>query len=112
MYQLSKTFKALCDAHRLQILHLLMQRELFVCEISRLVQLSNSTVSQHLSILREAGFINYEKEGRWVKYRINRHSANPYAVQLQKLLRQWLKSEQKLQVNFSLLEETHPGVKC
>lgn len=112
MYDLAKTFKALGDVHRLQILYLLMQRKLFVCEIANFLHLANSTVSQHLTILKEAGFIIDEKEGRWVKYRIEDRSANLYAVQLQELLRQWFRDKQKLQSGLSIVEGTKPAVKC
>ena len=44
---------------------------LCVCEIRELLQLANSTVSQHLKILRESDFIIEQKDGRWVNYQIN-----------------------------------------
>jgi ArsR family transcriptional regulator len=35
------------------------------------LQLAASTVSKHLSILKEEGFIIEEKDGKWVNYHIN-----------------------------------------
>lgn len=72
-----KTFKAISDHTRLRILHLLFHKELYVCEISKLLHLCNSTISSHLTILQNADYIIDEKDGRWVKYRINHHVANP-----------------------------------
>ncbi|MDP4116955.1 MAG: metalloregulator ArsR/SmtB family transcription factor [Bacteroidota bacterium] len=64
-------FKALSDLNRLRILKALQSRVLCVCEIRELIGLANSTVSQHLSILKECGFILESKEGKWVNYMIN-----------------------------------------
>jgi ArsR family transcriptional regulator, arsenate/arsenite/antimonite-responsive transcriptional repressor len=61
--------KALADEHRLRILSMLMQTpELCACQIIEVFDLANSTISKHLSILRQAGLIQSRKEGRWVYY--------------------------------------------
>ena len=67
----TKIFKALSDVNRLRILKALQSKVLCACEIRELLQLANSTVSQHLKILREAEFIIEQKDGRWVNYKIN-----------------------------------------
>jgi ArsR family transcriptional regulator len=64
-------FKALSDLNRLRILKALQRKMLCVCEIKELLGLANSTVSQHLKILKSAGFIVEQKEGKWVNYMIN-----------------------------------------
>lgn len=64
-------FKALSDENRLRILKMLQTKPLCVCEITKVLKLATSTVSKHLSILRDAGFIVEEKEGKWVNYMIN-----------------------------------------
>lgn len=64
-------FKALADINRLRILKALQTKKLCVCEIRELLQLANSTVSQHLKILKENDFLLEEKDGRWVNYMIN-----------------------------------------
>ncbi len=45
-------------------------RPLCVCEITAVLQLAISTVSKHLSILRDAGFISDKKDGKWVNYHL------------------------------------------
>ncbi len=60
--------KALAHPVRLRILAMLRGGELCVCEITEVVGLAASTVSQHLSDLRRAGFVTERKEGRWVHY--------------------------------------------
>jgi len=61
--------KALSDENRLRALMALMGRELCVCQITELLQLAPSTVSKHMSILRQARLVNGRKKGRWVYYR-------------------------------------------
>lgn len=60
--------KALADEHRLRILMLLKAQELCACQIVEAFELANSTISKHLSILRQAGLTQARKEGRWVYY--------------------------------------------
>ncbi len=62
--------KALSDENRLRALMALMGRELCVCQITELLQLAPSTVSKHMSILRQARLVNGRKKGRWVYYRL------------------------------------------
>jgi ArsR family transcriptional regulator len=66
-----KIFKALSDKNRLRILLILTKRQLCVCEIQDILGVTVSTVSKHLSILRDIGFIVDEKEGKWVNYSLN-----------------------------------------
>ena len=95
MRNTTRLFKALSDGNRLRILKMLEVRPLCVCEITRILQLAPSTVSKHLSILRDAGFILDEKNGKWVTYHLNIQSKDPRVAQLLSLLRTWnLQSEQ------------------
>ncbi len=82
----SRIFKALSEPNRLRILKMLQVRNLCVCEITEILGLATSTVSNHLSILADAGFIIEEKDGRWVNYRINPHPNDPVAGALGSLL--------------------------
>ena len=50
-------FKALSEKNRLRILKMLQIQPLCVCEITEILNLAPSTVSQHLSILKKEGFI-------------------------------------------------------
>ena len=66
-----KIFKALSDSSRIRIVKMLQRKPLCVCEIREILNLATSTVSKHLSILREAGLIVDWKEGKWINYKIN-----------------------------------------
>lgn len=65
-----KTTKAISDPNRVRILMALRAGELCVCRIIELLQLAPSTVSKHLTILKQAGLIEGRKEGRWMYYRL------------------------------------------
>ncbi|KYK36284.1 MAG: winged helix-turn-helix transcriptional regulator [Theionarchaea archaeon] len=65
MYDMqTKMLKALGDTTRLRILELLRNGKLCVCEIIPQIEASQSNISQHLRILRDAGIIELEKHGR------------------------------------------------
>jgi ArsR family transcriptional regulator len=70
MRRVVHTYKALSDPNRLRILMMLKEKSLCVCEMVDVLALANSTVSKHLSLLRNADLIMDEKEGRWVNYRL------------------------------------------
>jgi ArsR family transcriptional regulator len=78
MESLTGPLKALADESRLRILWMLEERYLCVCEIQEALGLAQSTVSRHLQLLEEAGFVISEKEGQWKNYRLN--PAPPPAV--------------------------------
>ncbi len=62
--------RALADENRARIVLALRRQPLCVCQIVELTQLANSTVSEHLTILKTAGLLTSRKEGRWVYYRL------------------------------------------
>ena len=64
----SGKLKALSDATRLKILYLISDGELCVCEIMCALDKPQSSVSHHLNILKNLGFIKGRKEGVWIHY--------------------------------------------
>lgn len=72
--QLSADFQMLAHPIRLQILTLLAQSDgqVCVCELEAALPVKQPTVSHHLRLLREAGFIDCERHGQWAYYFINR----------------------------------------
>ena len=63
-------FKALAHPSRLLIVEQLAQTERCVCELTNMVGADMSTVSKHLSVLKNAGIIQDEKRGSQVYYRL------------------------------------------
>lgn len=59
----AKIFKALGHPSRLLMVDALRQGEKCVCELQELVGDDMSTVSRHLTVLREAGVVSAEKRG-------------------------------------------------
>ena len=62
--------KAIGHPVRLRLLAMLRTGPLCVCQMTVVVKLAGSTVSEHLSELRKSGVITDEKTGRWVEYRL------------------------------------------
>ena len=62
------------DPFRLEIIDLMMDGEVCVCDIMKLTKLSQSRISYHIKILKEAGLISDRQEGRWVYYSLNKES--------------------------------------
>ena len=66
----SDVFKALGNESRVTIVRQLLDGEKCVCDLVEAVGLGWSTVSRHLSVLREVGIIADEKRGQQVFYRL------------------------------------------
>lgn len=62
--------KALAHPTRLFIIDELAKRERCVCELRDMIGADVSTVSRHLTVLREAGVVEDEKRGLQVWYRL------------------------------------------
>jgi DNA-binding transcriptional ArsR family regulator len=70
MKQAVKVFKALGDPTRLRIVKLLENGELCVCQLIAVLNMGQSRISRHLSILKGAGLIVDARRGKWVHYRL------------------------------------------
>ena len=107
-----KIFKALSDANRVRILKMLERKQMCVCEITKILGLSTSNVSIHLSILREAGFISDQKNGKWVDYSINKYSDDMILNQLLALLPAWLNDDEKIIKDIKEAENVDRNIIC
>lgn len=68
---LAETFKLLGDVTRVRLLDALSRRELCVCDLARLVGLSESAVSHHLRLLRSVRLVRPRRAGRMVFYALD-----------------------------------------
>ncbi len=68
--RMAKVAKALGDPIRLQLVDVLRRHagEVCVCELVPLFDVSQSTLSHHLSKLRAAGIVDSERRGLWAYY--------------------------------------------
>lgn len=63
--------KLLANGNRLMILCNLVKGKKSVSQISELVELSQSALSQHLAKMRQQGLVESDKQGKMVYYHIN-----------------------------------------
>ncbi len=68
--QASDLLKALANRHRLVIVCQLIDKERSVGELAGLLNLRDSTVSQHLAVLRRDGLVSARRDGQTIWYRI------------------------------------------
>ena len=73
--------KALSDSNRVRALLALRRGELCVCQIIALLGLAPSTVSKHMSILKQAGLVKSRKEERWMHYSLPEASDRTPVIQ-------------------------------
>ena len=85
MASLVKVLKALSSEPRLKIFRLLRQRSLCVNAITAKLDMTQSAVSQHLRILKEAGLVTAEKRAYWMHYSVDRKALARYADSIGKL---------------------------
>jgi ArsR family transcriptional regulator len=62
--------KAMSHPKRLEIMHLLRDRELSVTEIQEMLDLPQANLSQHLMVLKEARILNGRREGKNIYYEL------------------------------------------
>ena len=60
--------KALSDPTRVRILASLRRSELCVCELCDALEMSQSSLSTHLQVIRQAGLVTTRRDGKWVYY--------------------------------------------
>jgi DNA-binding transcriptional ArsR family regulator len=66
----NRVFKALADPTRRRVLELLRGGAMTAGELSDRFPVSKPTMSAHFSVLREAGLVEAEKNGRVIVYRL------------------------------------------
>jgi len=66
----AKIMKAMAHPSRLFILEELSRGEKCVCELTEMIGADTSTVSKHLSLLKNAGIVDTDKRGTQVYYRL------------------------------------------
>jgi ArsR family transcriptional regulator len=67
----AEVLKTLASPRRIQILHVLAEGPIEVGRLAGRIGASQPNVSQHLSVLRAAGLVDAERDGREVRYRLS-----------------------------------------
>lgn len=91
---LSDVFKSLGDSNRLRILSLIATKELCVCMIAEVLDVSQPSVSKHLNRLRYSNIIKCRKISQWCFYSLNETFQSHFAELLDFLYKEWKVSEQ------------------
>ena len=68
LYDLAELFKVFGDSTRIKILYALFEAELCVCDISKLLGLTQSAVSHQLRVLKNSLLVKFRREGKTVFY--------------------------------------------
>ena len=68
----SKIFQAMAEPMRLKILLALGEQPLCACLIKDILDISDSKLSYHLGVLKDAGLIVGDKQGSWIIYSVTK----------------------------------------
>mgnify|MGYP006276566297 CR=1 FL=1 len=69
--ELAELFKTMGNPTRIKIIYSLRERELCVCDLTEILDMSPSAVSHQLRVLRNMNLVKYRKEGRSVYYSLD-----------------------------------------
>ena len=71
IYDLAEFFKVFADSTRMKIIYALMEKELCVCDIAKIVGTTQSAISHQLRVLKQARLVKFRKEGKTVFYSLD-----------------------------------------
>jgi len=87
MGELTNILKALSDDTRYSLVNLLLKHDFCVGALATHLDISESAVSQHLKILRDAGIVKGDKRGYFTHYYVDREILKGTANQIIELSR-------------------------
>lgn len=82
----AKIIKAMAEPKRLELIHLLRGQALNVTDMQQMLGLNQANISQHLMVLREAGVVSTQRNGKEIAYSL----ADPKIIQAVDLIRDLL----------------------
>ncbi len=99
----AQIFKALSEPLRLRILHLLLLRDsLCVCDLVTVLEQGQSTISRHLTYLKNAGLVKSWREGTWMHYELVNNTPAPLSFET---LKNHLTQLPESETDFAALQE-------
>lgn len=78
LYDLAELFKIFGDSTRVKILYALLEGELCVCDIAKLMEVTQSAVSHQLRVLKGSKLVKFRREGKTVYYSL----ANEHVIRI------------------------------
>ena len=104
MREVLDLIKLLSDESRLRILLLLTKKELCVCQIMGVLNMSQPLISRNLSLLLKAGFLKDRRDGKLMFYSIKKTLPGKHRLFLS-LLNDLLKDNRTLKRDLSSLQD-------
>ena len=68
LYDLAELFKIFGDSTRFKILYVLFESEMCVCDIARLLGMTQSAISHQLRSLKQSKLVKYRRDGKTIFY--------------------------------------------
>ncbi|MDD4027377.1 MAG: metalloregulator ArsR/SmtB family transcription factor [Candidatus Shapirobacteria bacterium] len=83
---MDRIYKALAEINRRKIIFWLGRGELNVSQIVKKLDLSQATISNHLSILRKSKLVDFKVKGKERIYKLNSETINQFVKELNRLM--------------------------
>ena len=84
---LADTFKLIGDNTRCKILYILNEHEMCVGDIANILDMTKSSISHQLAVLRRSGIVRCRKDGKEVLYKLDdEHISKLYEVASEHIL--------------------------
>lgn len=64
----------LANERRVEIIMLLMEGEKCACELGSRLKITQPSISRHMTVMCESGLVVGRKQGRWMRYSLNREA--------------------------------------
>lgn len=101
---LTSRLAALSELIRLRLCRILEQQELGVGEVAKVVQLPQSTVSRHLKVLTDSGWLSRRSEGTATMYSLRLDDLDPRARELWRTVRDQLDDRYQFEEDLRRIE--------
>lgn len=105
MINIVESLKALGEENRIKIVGILCEEEMCVCELIEKLGLSQSAVSHHVKILKQAGLITDKRRGKWIFYSLNKKAFEDLAKTISEQIWQSVRDSR-------WTEKEDPGLYC
>ena len=112
MQEFLNVAKAVSDETRARIVMFLRSGELCVCQIVDVLGLAPSTVSKHMSILKQAELVETRREGKWTYYRLPGKSSGRAVGEIVRWLRAHVDDDPAVLNDMALLTRNKKAKRC
>jgi DNA-binding transcriptional ArsR family regulator len=106
---MESAFEIIAEPNRRAILTLLVSSEQSVGEIERRLRMPQPTVSKHLRVLREAGFVESSVDAQRRVYRLTPEPLQEVAAWLAPFRRLWSAHVDALERHLDRMDQSKPG---